>query len=449
VFKHHIFSVFLLSACLTGAAYAQTDPATPTLRFTIVPLTVEKGFPLHVILTEKLHFKLHEEVHGRILEPVYAFDREVIPPGTEVVGTITGFQSRGKWKRVSSILGGDFTPVRYPLISFDTLVLEDGTRVPIETSVEPGTDTLVQFNGEAKENKDSVKPHLPETVQMKAIRDAGKQSGSELFKGMLWNLAPYHPQSLPSGLRYKATLLRPLDFGNAILGSGALDRVGTDAPAGSVIYARLETPLNSRSTKPGATVTALLTNPVFSWDHLLIFPVGSRLVGEVVQVRPAGRLQHTGQMGFKFTQIETPVSVLSGRRPPQDIEGHLLAVQVGDAMNRARIDEDGAMSIALSKTRFVAPALALFNMSRGFNTSSESFGHAVTGAYTGSMINRLLVGNSGLGLSAGIAGRMIPPVGLSLGIFNAARSVFTNILARGQEINFPLDTPIEIRLDTQ
>jgi hypothetical protein len=446
VFIRYVFSVFALLGCLTGAAYAQPAPATPTIRFTIVPLTVEKGFPLQVILTDKLHFKLHERVHGKIVEPVYAFDREVIPPGTDVVGTITGFRQRGKWKRVSSILGGDFTPVRDPQISFDALVLEDGTRIPIETSVEPGTDALVRFNGEAKRNTASLKPHLPETGQMQAITDAGKQSGN-LLKGMLWGLAPYHPQSVPAGLRYQATLLKPLELGSAILGIGALDRIGSEPPTGSMIYARLETPLNSRTTKSGATVKALLTNPLFSWDHLLIFPVGSRLVGEVVEVRPAGRLNRTGGLAFKFTKIEPPVSILAAKWPIQDVEGRLVGVQLGNEMNHVRIDQDGATSIAQSKERFVAPAFALFNMSRGFNTSSQSFSHALTGGYTASLISRLLVGDSGLGLPAGIAGRMIPPVGIGLGLYSAARSVFINILARGQEINFPVNTPIEIRVD--
>src|SRR6266850_76823 len=447
MFTRHGFSIFALSVCLTGSAYAQLAPATPNIRFTIVPLTVEKGFPLQVVLTDKLHFKLHEPVHGRIVEPVYAFDRKVIPPGTEVVGTITGFRQRGKWKRMSSILGGDFTPVRDPQITFDTLLLEDGTRIPIETSVEPGADTLVRFNGDAKQNKESLKPHLPETGQMQALTNAGKQSGNELVKGMLWGLAPYHPQSMPAGLRYKATLLKPLELGSAILGIGALDRIGSEAPAGSVIYVRLETPLNSGTTKPGDTVKALLTNPLFSWDHLLIFPVGSRLEGEVVQARPAGRLKRTGELAFKFTKIEPPVSIFTARWPTQDVEGRLVGVQVGDEMSHVRIDQDGATSIARSKERFAAPAFALFNMGRGFNTSSQSFSHAFTGAYTGSLISRLLVGGSGLGLPAGIAGRMIPPVGISLGLYSAARSVFINIFARGQEIAFPVDTPIEIRVD--
>ena len=447
MFRRHVLCVFALLVCLTGAAYAQQAPAWSSIRFSIVPLTVEKGFPLHVILTDKLHFKLHEIVHGRIIEPVYAFDREVIPPGTEVVGKVTGFRPGGKWKRVSSILGGDFTPVRDPQITFDTLVLEDGTHIPIETSVERGADTLVRFNGDNKQAKENGEPRRSESGPLRAFTTAGKQTGNELIKGTLWGLAPYHPQSVPAGMHYKATLLKPLEFGSAILRTGALDEIGSEPPDGSAIYARLETPLNSRTTKPGDTVRALLTSPLFSSDHLLIFPVGSRLLGEVVDVRSAGRLRRTGELTFKFTKIEPPVSIISFKWPAQEVEGRPVGVQVDQELNHLRINEEGAMRIAQSKERFAAPALALFNMSRGFGRNSESFSSALTGAYTGSLITRILVGNAGRGVPAGIVGRMIPPVGIGLGLYGAGRSVFFNLLARGQEINFPLDTPIEVRLD--
>jgi hypothetical protein len=269
-----------------------------------------------------------------------------------------------------------------------------------------------------------------------------------MIKGMVWNLAPYHPQSLPPGLRFKATLMKPLDLGTGVLGIGALDRIGSELPGGGSIYARLETPLNSRTAKPGASVKAVLTNPVFTLDHHLIFPVGSRLVGEVVSATPAGHLRHPGTLAFKFTQIEAPVSILFGASTAQGIDGRLLGAEVTGDLSHVRIDAEGAARIAQSKERFLAPAFALFNLGRGFGANSQTFGSALAGAYSGNLISRFLLGSGGfsLGIPAGIAGRMIPPVGIGLSLFSAARSVFFNILARGQEIDFPVNTPIEIRV---
>src|SRR5262245_46574204 len=113
---------------LAGVAYPQDLSDT-----IVIPLTVDRGFSLQVTLTDTLHLKENEFVRATINEPVYSFDREVIPAGTEVEGRITGFQKVGKWKRISAMLGGDFTPLREPQITFQTLVLHDGTRIPIDT----------------------------------------------------------------------------------------------------------------------------------------------------------------------------------------------------------------------------------------------------------------------------------------------------------------------------
>src|SRR5688500_17702752 len=98
MFPRNFVFLFVLLVSLAGPVHAQT-----TLDLINVPLKVDEGFPLHVVLTEKLRFKVDEPVYARLVEPVYAFDREVVPSGSEVVGRITGFEKIGKWKRVFTI----------------------------------------------------------------------------------------------------------------------------------------------------------------------------------------------------------------------------------------------------------------------------------------------------------------------------------------------------------
>src|SRR5262245_6987153 len=117
MFLRKFFCICTLQVCLAGAAFSQSA-ADPT----VVPLVVDKGLALQLLLTEKLEFKESNSVHARLVEPVYSFDREVIPAGTEVEGSIIGFEKAGKWKRISSMLGGDFTPLSEPQIAFHTLV---------------------------------------------------------------------------------------------------------------------------------------------------------------------------------------------------------------------------------------------------------------------------------------------------------------------------------------
>lgn len=420
-------------------------PAQSAWDGTIVPLTVDEGFPLKVTLTEKLHFKENEPVHAKVVEAVYAFDREVIPMGTEVIGRITGFRSAGKWKRAFMMVRGDFTPLREPQITFDTLVFPDGTRVPIETSVAPGTEKLVRFDGDQNQSGKNLKTALMSTVQ---------QPGKDGFTSLLWGLAPYRPQYLPATTHFNVVLRTPLHFGIAVFGNGALDELGLQPPAGTIVSARLLTPLNSHNTVPGESISAILTEPLFSADNRVTFPAGSLLRGEVQQVSAARKLHHNGQLAFRFTTIELPSLMGMSLLPDQaahDVDGNLVAVQVLSSIKNLHIDQDGATRIQESKKRFIAPAIAFATAGHSIGASGDAFGKAMYSSYLGKLFGGFVGRGSGLssgvGLPANISGAMFPPLGIGLHFFSAARSIYSNFLARGQDIVFPADTSMQIRLD--
>jgi hypothetical protein len=430
---HKFALVCALFVCLTGAVYAQSVGDT-----TIIPLTVDKGFPLQVRLTEKLQFKQNGSVHGTITEPVYAFDRVVIPSGTEIEGKITGFQKAGKWKRISAMLGGDFTPQRSPQITFDTLVLPSGEQITIDTSVSPGPEKIVQ-SADGNEAENHVKKSLVSTIN---------KPGKEQLKTMLWGLAPYHPQYLPANTPLTAVLQSPLDFGEAVFPKGALDEMGVEPAADSIVSVRLLTPLDSRTTKPGASVEALLTRPLFSSEHRLIFPVGTILRGTVTEVNPARGLHRNGQLAVKLTTIAPPDLLSSTSTPQQqDLEAKIVDLQVGHDMKDLHIDKDGGARLVESKKRLIGPAWAFIKAERSLNHSADSFETALLGAYRGKFIKQFTGADAGFGLPASISGAMIPPVGIGLGFFGAARSLYSNFLGRGREIQLPANTMMEIRLE--
>ncbi len=109
-----VSSATLLFCCASGA-FAQAVPAEAASPEQIV-LTLGKGVPLRVIVTGKLRFKQNQPVHARLVEPLFAFDREVVPAGTEVTGTIKSLDPVDRRRRVRAILGGDFTPLHDPKI---------------------------------------------------------------------------------------------------------------------------------------------------------------------------------------------------------------------------------------------------------------------------------------------------------------------------------------------
>jgi hypothetical protein len=424
MFVRKLLAVSSLSVFLTTATFAQS-------RLAVVPLTVDKGFPLEVVLTEKLHAKLNQPAHGKIVDPIYAFDREVIPYGTEILGKVTGLRPVGKWKRLSSMLGGDFTPLHDPEITFDTLVLANGKRIPITTSVVSRGNLLARFS----------------KGQSRTFTTTIQQPGSELLHNVLWSLSPYHPQFMPTGASYKATLLEPLDFGNLLVGANTLNGIGSEPSIGSVMYARLMTPVDSKTTKAGTAVQAILTSPLYSTDHRLIFPAGSRLNGEVAAAHAAGLLDHGGELAIKFTTIAPPIAIMSSASQMREIDGRMVGVQAPVNLDQLRIDEDGMAEVARTKQRFLAPVFALAGASPMLLNGSSGFGSAFAEAYGSSFFTRALGGSTGLGLPAGVAGLMVPPVGLGLGAYSVGYAVYSNILGRGKNIALPVDTTIEVRVD--
>jgi hypothetical protein len=109
-----------------------------------VVLTVVKGSPLQVALDREVRVrKVGQPVHGRIVESVYAFDHIVVPVGSEVIGKVTKIETLSGGKRTQAALNADFTPRRKVEISFDELVLADGRRFPLHTSVTPGSGLVI------------------------------------------------------------------------------------------------------------------------------------------------------------------------------------------------------------------------------------------------------------------------------------------------------------------
>ena len=76
-----------------------------------IPLTVPKGTAVQVVLDKEVRIqKVGQSVHGRVAEPVYAFDKLVVPVGTEVTGQITQLEGVSGGKRTLDALNADFTP---------------------------------------------------------------------------------------------------------------------------------------------------------------------------------------------------------------------------------------------------------------------------------------------------------------------------------------------------
>jgi hypothetical protein len=431
-----------------------------------VPLTVDSGRPIAVIMTQKLRYKLNEPVHARVTEPVFAFDREVIPSGAEITGRIVGFDRPSRWVRAYSLMGGNFTPLRQPKVEFDSLVLKNGATLALSTDVTPGMENIVRFtdkNPPPKTRIQTAKELARQQIEARkrAVIDAVKAPGKmDRLKEKIWSMLPYHPQSLPVGTRFTATLKKPLDFGSARFDASESSPAASPSLAGDVVNAVLTTPLDSQNSQHGMPVEAVLSRPVFSADNQLIFPQGSKLVGTVVQAQPARHWHRAGKLAFMFTQIDAPPSMTAEAVPStRQVEGRLESVGVSDDAGNVKLDAEGGTTVADSKKRFIAPAIAAVLAMRSTegkdtepdNDSDDAAFKAgkIPGSSGSHFGPRVLAGGIGFGLLGAALGRWSQPVSSVLGFYGAGRLAYSNIIGRGQEITFPKNTPVEIRFGSQ
>src|ERR1700687_1643091 len=147
-----------------SASSIQAQPASPQT----VALTVPKGAPLQVALDREVTVKkVGQPVHGRVVEPVYAFDRIVVPVGSEIIGDVTKIEALSGGQRTREALNADFTPERKVEVNVHELVLADGRRFPLHTSVTPGSGQVIEFvtSANEKEKKNFVKDKASEKTK--------------------------------------------------------------------------------------------------------------------------------------------------------------------------------------------------------------------------------------------------------------------------------------------
>ncbi|HEY6466347.1 MAG TPA: hypothetical protein VIY69_10175 [Candidatus Acidoferrales bacterium] len=415
----------------------QSEPqATPQ---PTVALNVPKGTPLEIALDSEVRVRhVGQLIHGRIVEPVYSFDKLEIPAGSEVTGKITQISGVSAGKRTEAALNADFTPARQIEVEFDEISLPDGKQVAVETKVTPGSGQLLDFVS-AVEDANAKNPAGTEVAQKTHEAKQRAQDEWNVLMGQLqmpgkvhraerYAVAqlPAHPQYIDAGTIYFAELQAPLNFGSEPLTLEMAHSIGDLSPAGGVVHARLEMGVTSAANRKGDPVDAVITQPLFENGRLIV-PAGSVLAGTVVQVRPARRLNKNGQLRVAFHELRLPDGV------PQAIEANLQSVQAGKSAN-VKLDSEGGARATTPQKAYVSTAVEI--------------GLAGLSGADDDLLNRASGGVGGyklIGIALGIVSRS-RVLSASLGGYGAGMSVYTHFIARGRDVVFPKDTAMQIGL---
>ena len=442
------------------------------------PLVVQAGVPVRLYLTKRVPKRRGAVVEAKVLDPVYAFDREVIPAGAVALGTVTRLQPIPKWQRVRAILNGDFTPLHTAPIEFTTIVMPDGSQLALHTVESPGLNSIVSSRppkkqSDATQQNSGVitagKQHVKDAIQgqldrARSISDTirGPNKMEKLEDYMLAKL-PYHPQYVRRGTRLDAELLDPISFGSAPVPLGSLALVGTQPQADRVAHARLITPLNSFSSKVGQSVEAVLAEPVFSRDRKLILPEGTHLEGTVVLAKKARLFHRSGQLRFTFKEIKLPREIARLRAvtlAPDATDrpaGETLKFRTEASLQGAestgqtplKVDGEGGVKATETKTRFLAAAAAVIIARRAGDNDA---GRNAAGQATGPGPNfggRTLGGGLGFGMLGSAISQSSPYVGAAFGYYGMAWSLYSALVARGAEVQFGKNAMVDIRFNTR
>jgi len=448
-----VFFLFLSSGILFAQAGHPGGSEGTSAPAASIPLEVPAGTPLPVVLDKEIRLqKAGQVIRGRIAEPIYAYDKQVVPAGSTVSGSVNRIDGVPALKRAMAALNANFSPTRNVEITFDELTLPDGRHIPLRTMVSPAAQGVLQF-ATAAEPKERSKDKR-ENAAMKLASEKAGEKKREISQE--WNAAkqqirapgkihrleriaiaqlPFHPQYFDAGTRFNAELLDPLDFGAEEMNAEKIQMVGTAPAAGSIIHALLKTPLSSASAQKGDAVEAVMTEPLVT-NSQLILPEGTFLRGSVLQAQPARRLHRNGQLRIVFHEIVPP------RSAEQHVEASLEGVEVKDNQHLS-LDAEGGAQTTTPKTRYlttgISIALAASSLVPDGDAGSAGFSVAEEG-------KGALNGASGFGVIGFITGALVHSraVAAGFGVFGASMSVYDHFISRGLDVAYPKDTAMAI-----
>jgi hypothetical protein len=405
-------------------------------------LKLPEGTALRISIDQRARIAhVGEQVSGHVVRTVYAFDEPVVPAGTVAVGRVTAISPVPKLRRIESYANGDFSPWHQYHVTFDRLIMPDGQTLSIETTVAPDAAEVVHLFSKPERKRDEENERSGEATLpgAQAADPVSTSSKMHRLKQYLFAQSPYRRQFLEVGTRFSAALNRELDFGSVTQTEDHLAQLGTLPVRNTVLHARLLLEVSSATAMRGTPVVAELTEPVYSPDHQLLLPSGSRLIGQVVEARAARRLHRNGELRVIFEHIEMPGGNL------EEVQGTVEGMEV-DRAAHLKLDEEGGAKATDSKMRYLSTGMAILmaavaahpDLVRG--TADDPGDPAI----------RAGAGASGFGLAGTIIGLAAKSnaVSIAFSAYGASASIYSNFLSRGRDVVLPKNLPLEIGLGT-
>jgi hypothetical protein len=427
--------------CASAISSAQTlhqrppdKPAPPSTETfpqpAIAPPAPElpKGTSLQVEVPRQYPMKAGEAIEGRLLHPIFADGKLVVPENTALRGTIVGLEPDSK-TRLRAKLRGDFTPFHTAQVRFDKLILPGGPLridaatasdgAPVLRLTTPGASPKQSF---IAQRWAQAKSNLHDQVTY--FTAPGKSDRALL---LLYHQLPYHPERIEAHTAWSFELKTPLDLPAQTVTAAIPPQANPVAgkPETWAVHAVLTGDLTSARAKSGDPVKALVVEPVYDKDKQLVVPQGSTLIGKVTSAQAARSFGRNGKLRFTFQQVQLPEGF---QRP---IEGALAGATTEKTQN-LKLDAEGTIS-PRNQSSAIGPILLTLLASRALDQD-------------GNLTAQTGVASNGFGLVGRIVGTVAGSRNLAAGIgfYAAGLSFYDNFLRSGRDVVFPKDTRVEI-----
>jgi hypothetical protein len=405
------FSVVTVSISLAFAQETRPSPNT---------IIVGPGNDLRCRLDKSLRItKAGEQITARLLEPVYIGTILAIPEGVTIQGHVSSVSTAPLSERTGRLLRGDLTPPQTASVTFDRLVLSDGTSLPIHTDTMIGISGVKTTQYLSRSQRPGVRQKLSNAAE--PLREPNKLQ--RLREAAIKSL-PYHPEYLDQGTVFDTTLLDPIT-------TPIQPVANVHRPLGdNYLRLRLLTPLSSQMIAHGASIEAVVAQPYYNSDHLLLYPAGTKLQGTVNKAKSAEWMKKNGALLFSFHSALTPDGTSS------NVDATVAGIQAAGNQNLT-IGQEGDVRATTSLFTQLRAPLSLIGPSRALADPTVDK----------TAWSRAGEGYKGFGLLGAGAAQASAATATGLGYFGAATKVYDAFIARGSNVELPVNTPIFLRVN--
>jgi len=384
-------------------------------------LVIEPGNDFRAALEKGVRLKsAGQPITARLLEPVYAGEDLAIPAGSTIKGHVSSISKAPMRKRAGRLLAGDFTPPKTANVTFDQIVLSDGTTVPIHSDSAIGLGRVTNSQYLPKAQRPGMRQKLKGA--MAPLREPNKLQ--RLGQAVVTSL-PYHPEYIDQGTVFDTALLEPVTVLAPVQPNAA------SLQASDYLHLRLLTPVNSSTSTTGTQIEAVVSQPYYQADHQLLYPAGTRITGTVEKASSAGWMKRNGSIVFAFRSVQMPDGTT------RDLHSTVGGIQA-ERSEGLDVGKEGEIKATTSTFARILAPVSLIGPSRAVADSTLQK----------TAWSRSGEGRNGFGLLGAGAAQASVGAAIGFGYFGAAKRLCNAFVTKGSNVELPVNTPILLRLDS-